>query len=229
MVPARAAMRAVWGPPRADCRVDVPCPSDDLVKRVEAPTGNATEAGIRIKAMGLARDDRRTAMEGWSEDWGEDPMISPHQGPIMVFDTNCVLCSQTVAFVLAHEREPTVRFAGAWSPEGRAMGERYGFSQADLDRTFLLIEGGRALTHSDAGLALLRYLRAPWACLRIGRVVPKPLRDRAYSAVARRRYRWFGHRENCTVVPPDQRHRFIGVPSSGPQPPDLREPAAGAK
>ena len=35
--------------------------------------------------------------------------------PIVVFDTNCVLCSGMVAFILAHERNRALRFVGAWS------------------------------------------------------------------------------------------------------------------
>ena len=38
---------------------------------------------------------------------------------------------------------------------------------------------------------------------------------RAYEPVARRRYRWFGRRENCVVVPPSESHRFIGVRRQG--------------
>ena len=33
-------------------------------------------------------------------------------GPIVVFDTNCILCSGMVAFVLAHEQAPVHRFIG---------------------------------------------------------------------------------------------------------------------
>ena len=135
--------------------------------------------------------------------------------PIIVFDTDCLLCSRMVAFVLAHERDHALRFAGAWSDEGSALAARHGFSRADLDKTFLVIVGDRALTRSDAGLEILRHLRAPWRWLAPGRLVPRAWRDAAYDAVARRRYRWFGRRENCTVVPLAERHRFIGVAGGG--------------
>lgn len=135
--------------------------------------------------------------------------------PIVVFDTDCVLCSRMVAFVLRHERAPSLRFAGAWSEAGRALAARHGFSAADLDETFLVIQGNRVLARSDAALAVLRHLRAPWRWLTVLALVPRPLRDAAYGFVARRRYRWFGRRAGCTVVPPGERHRFIGVPGPG--------------
>ncbi|MBW3558282.1 MAG: DUF393 domain-containing protein [Proteobacteria bacterium] len=127
----------------------------------------------------------------------------------MVFDTDCVLCSGMVAFVLNHERAPELRFAGAWSDEGLNLAAAHGFSKADLHETFLVIDGGRALTRSEAGLAVLSRLRAPWRWLTLLRVAPRPLRDAVYSFVARRRYRWFGRRQNCTVVPASERHGFL--------------------
>ncbi len=131
--------------------------------------------------------------------------------PIMVFDTDCVLCSTAVAFILAHERDRALHFAGAWSEEGLALAARYGFTRQDLGETFLLIDGGQALTRSDAGLAVFSHLRAPWHWFGALRAVPRPLRDAVYSFVARRRYRWFGRRPDCAVVPAGERGRFIGV------------------
>lgn len=137
-------------------------------------------------------------------------MTSP--APIVVFDTDCLLCSGMVAFVLAHERAPTFRFAGAWSDEGLALAARHGFSRDDLDRTFLVVDGERVLTRSQAALAIAGHLRAPWRWLGGGlALVPRLWRDAAYDAVARRRRRWFGTRRDCTIVPPGERHRFIGV------------------
>ena len=137
-------------------------------------------------------------------------------GPIIIFDTDCVLCSGMVAFVLAHERDRALRFAGAWSEAGSALAQRHGFSQADLNDTFLVVTAARALTRSDAGLEILRHLAAPWRWLVVLAAVPRPLRDGLYDVVARRRYRWFGQRENCTFVPATERHRMIGVVGRAP-------------
>ena len=137
-------------------------------------------------------------------------------GPIIIFDADWVLCSGMVAFVLAHERDRALRFAGAWSDEGSALAQRHGFSQADLNDTFLVVTAEGALKRSDAGIEILRHLVAPWRWLIVLPAVPRPLRDAVYDIVARRRYRWFGRRENCTVVPTSERHRMIGV--VGPPP-----------
>ena len=132
-------------------------------------------------------------------------------GPIVVFDADRVLCSRMVAFVLAHERGPVLRFAGAWPDEGLALAAAHGLSRSDLDKTFLVVSGGRPLTRSDAAMEIASHLRAPWRWAAFAAIVPHPLRDAVHDQVARRRYRWFGRRQDCTVVPPAEWHRFIGL------------------
>lgn len=128
----------------------------------------------------------------------------------MLFDAQCVLCSSTVRFVLEHERAPAISFAGTGSAAGRALAAQHGFSLADLNASFVLLDGGEALTRSDAALRLAGELRAPWSWLRVLRVIPRSVRDAIYGWVARHRYRIFGRRDACFLPPPAQRHRFIG-------------------
>lgn len=127
----------------------------------------------------------------------------------MIFDGECVLCSGTVRFVLAHERAPTLSFATTQSQAGQALASAHGLSAGDLDLTFVLVEDDAAYLRSDAALRVATHLRAPWRWLRVLRLVPRPLRDAAYTAIARRRYRWFGRREDCYLPEASQRHRFL--------------------
>ncbi len=54
-----------------------------------------------------------------------------------------------------------------------------------------------ALEKSDAAIAIAAELRRPWNLLTGLRLVPRSIRDRVYSLVARNRYRWFGKRATC--------------------------------
>src|ERR1700677_177830 len=45
--------------------------------------------------------------------------------PTIIFDSNCVLCSRLVAFVLANERAPEFKFVGAWSDSGLSLAARH--------------------------------------------------------------------------------------------------------
>ena len=131
---------------------------------------------------------------------------------IMIFDGECVLCNGAVRMVLAHERAPELTCTTTQSDAGRALAARHGISAADLDITFVLVEGERALLRSDAALRVATYLRSPWSWLAVLRFVPRPVRDVVYSAIARRRYRLFGKYESCVMPDRAQRHRFVVDP-----------------
>ena len=173
--------------------------------------GRAERRERRVKAAGRGWLRRRCPALISTADPAPPETPTMTAPPTIVFDTDCVLCSGMVRFVLAHERDRALRFAGAWSEEGSALAAHHGFTRDDLNATFLVVEGDRALTRSDAAFAILTHLRAPWRWLGPARAVPRPLRDGVYDLVARHRYRLFGRKRDCTVVPSAERHRFVGV------------------
>lgn len=138
---------------------------------------------------------------------------------IIVFDTDCVLCSAWVHFILRHERDQKIKFVSAWSNEGLGLAAQHGLTVDDLDATYLVVEDGCGLVRSDAGLALIGHLSMPWRALRILSIFPRSLRDIVYTFIASNRYRWFGHSENCFVPPQGQGHRFVNSARSAPRAP----------
>lgn len=126
----------------------------------------------------------------------------------VVFDAECVLCNSWVNFILRHEKDNVIRFATTQSPAGIKLAHDVGVSAADLHHSYLVIENDNPLFKSNAGLALLTHLKAPYRWLRIYRIIPRPIRDWGYDLVARNRYRWFGQ-QICFIPPPEQRHRFL--------------------
>ncbi|MEO0915387.1 MAG: DCC1-like thiol-disulfide oxidoreductase family protein [Pseudomonadota bacterium] len=130
-------------------------------------------------------------------------------GVTVVFDTDCVLCSHWVKFILRHEASDGIQFASSRKSNGNRLAAQFGFRPEDLDLTYLVIRHGRALTKSDATLALLGELKAPWSWLRIARLIPRPVRNGLYDVVARNRLRWFGEEKDCFLPSADQRHRFL--------------------
>jgi predicted DCC family thiol-disulfide oxidoreductase YuxK len=130
-------------------------------------------------------------------------------GPILVFDGVCVLCSRSVHFVLRHDRGKRFRFATTQSPTGmRLMFER-GLDPAK-PASVLLIDADRAYTESAAMIRVLHSFGGAWPLLAGALwIVPKPLRDAGYRAVAKRRYRWFGQRETCYLPDPSEAIRFL--------------------
>ena len=130
---------------------------------------------------------------------------------IILFDGVCNLCEGVMRFVVPRDPAGRFRFAPLQSPAGRALLERHELPPDAFD-TFVVIEGSRCLTRSDAALAVVAQLAAPWSWLRWLRVVPSGVRNRVYDVVVRNRYRWFGRKESCMVPGPELRARFLDGP-----------------
>ena len=122
--------------------------------------------------------------------------------PIVVFDTECVLCCCAVPFILSRERMSSLRFVAAWSEEGIALAAQHGFSHDDLARTFFVITGMRVLTRSDAALEIAKHLRKLWSFLSLLRALPQRINDAGYDLVDRHRLQLFGRRKSCMGNPP---------------------------
>lgn len=135
--------------------------------------------------------------------------MSDTSATIIIFDTDCILCSRWIRFVLRHEAVPSFQFASSRKPKGKRLAEEFGVSPDALDLTYVVIERGEAYTKSDASLVILKQLRPPWCWLRILGLVPRSLRDRVYDIVARNRLHWFGEKRDCFLPSPEQRNRFL--------------------
>lgn len=129
---------------------------------------------------------------------------------IVLFDGVCNFCNDSVLFII--DRDPTERFvfASLQSDAGRRLLAEHGLSDLPVS-TMLLIEDGRVLLRSDAALGIARHLSGPWPLVSALRVVPRPLRDAAYTLFARNRYRLFGKSEQCRVPDGALRARFLDL------------------
>ena len=134
---------------------------------------------------------------------GADP------NPIILFDGVCNFCNRSVNFVIKHDRRGYFRFAPLQTSKGGEIARRHGIDPEQLD-TFVLVENGRAYRKSGGALRVARRLGGPYA-LAYGLIgVPPFMRDLFYDWFARRRYRWFGKRDECMVPSPEVRERFVG-------------------
>jgi predicted DCC family thiol-disulfide oxidoreductase YuxK len=127
---------------------------------------------------------------------------------IVIFDGVCNLCSWSVRFIVRRDPEGRFRFAALQSDAGQRLLEEHGLDPGNME-TVLLIKQGKMFARSDAALEIARELRGLWKVLAVFRIVPRGLRDWAYSVVARNRYRWFGKQEACLVPSEELRGRFL--------------------
>ena len=127
---------------------------------------------------------------------------------IILFDGVCNLCTSTVQCIIKRDPHGYFTFASLQSEVGRMLLAEYGLPPDVLD-TFVLVEGSRCFTRSDATLRVAKHLSGGWSLLRVLSLIPKPLRDWGYTIIARNRYRWFGTRETCMVPSRDILDRFL--------------------
>lgn len=130
------------------------------------------------------------------------------EGPIIVFDAMCVLCSANAQFVLRNDRDRHFRLASMQGEVGSALYRRFGIDPANPE-TMIVVDGDRVLKDSDGVLAIWSRLDWPWRAFAIFRLVPRWLRDPVYRLVARNRYRLFGKRETCWVPRPEDSARIL--------------------
>lgn len=115
---------------------------------------------------------------------------------VVVFDGLCHICTGGVRFVLRHPVDPPFEIVPMQSERGRSLLLKYGIDP-DNAMTFLVLDGNRAMTESDASIHLISALGGIWRIAESGRIVPKRIRDWMYRVLARNRYNWFGKRDTC--------------------------------
>ncbi len=136
--------------------------------------------------------------------WRSDPAVPPFadERAVIVFDGDCALCSGSVRFVARNDPSGRFRFVAAASELGQSIYAHLGLDPEDWD-SFLLLQGGRAYTRSDASLRVLAGLRRPWPwAANVLSRAPESLRDRVYRLIARKRIHWFGRPTVCAMADP---------------------------
>lgn len=131
-------------------------------------------------------------------------------GPVLLYDGECGVCSASVQWILKHERQHKLRFAALQSSLGDTLRQ-----QARVDDTvdsLLWIErsqegGAQAALWSGAVIEVLDYVGGPWRWLSALRFVPRFLRDAGYRWFARHRTQFAP--TSCLLPPPETRARFL--------------------
>jgi predicted DCC family thiol-disulfide oxidoreductase YuxK len=129
------------------------------------------------------------------------------QGPILFYDGQCGLCARSVRWCLRHERRGSLRFAPLQGSTYAALARPDRLRELE---SMVLLDADGLHLQSEAALRLLELAGGGWSCLaRIGRALPRPLREGAYRWVARHRRAWFGTAESCPLPGARDSQRFL--------------------
>ena len=120
-------------------------------------------------------------------------------GLILLYDNRCNLCCGSVEFIRRRDCAGRIRLVAIESADGRGLLSSCGLTE-EIPDSLVLLEDGVYYTCSTAALRVARRLSGLWPLLYGLVVIPRPVRDYVYDFIARRRYRWFGRRDQCSRV-----------------------------
>lgn len=136
--------------------------------------------------------------------------------PVLFVDGHCVLCQRTARWVMRRDRRGRIALAALQGSTARRLlppalrGEAAAAVPAAPGSLVWREVDGQLRIRSSAVLAAAAALggryRAGAALLRL---VPAPLRDALYLALARRRRRWFGATDHCRLPAAADRGRVL--------------------
>ena len=135
--------------------------------------------------------------------------ISQAERPILFFDGECNLCNSSLQFIIRHDKKKIFLFAPLQSPEGNDVIKNIQLKNNNVPDSVVLRYNGKYFIRSSAALYTFKLLGGWWSVLFMGMIIPSFVRDSIYDLIARRRYEWFGKRDECMVPTPDLLDRFL--------------------
>ncbi len=134
--------------------------------------------------------------------------MSQLPGNIVFFDGVCNLCNRAVQFILKRDKTALFHFASLQSDFAIRLLDDHREIPPGTD-SIVYMQGDRLYFKSEAILKILYKLGGIWKLSKVFEILPGSLSDRLYDLIARKRYRWFGIKESCTLSDPDYPERFI--------------------
>lgn len=131
------------------------------------------------------------------------------QNGLVFYDGVCGLCDRWIRFLLVRDKQQSLKFAPLQGDTARQRTDL----PTELRSVVLVIQPGtaeeRVYFRSEAALRLLDHIGGFWRVVSWLRIIPRPLRDAVYDAIARYRYRCFGKFDACRIPPTELRARFL--------------------
>lgn len=120
-----------------------------------------------------------------------------NQETILFYDGPCALCNYAVRAVKKHDTKNRV----AVSPIGSQISlqiKEVAEMQEKID-SVILWHNGKIYSRSEVLVQLGEILTGYAKLLHLLKLVPRVLRDKLYTIVAKKRYKWFGRQNYCTT------------------------------
>jgi predicted DCC family thiol-disulfide oxidoreductase YuxK len=139
--------------------------------------------------------------------------VETHDRLIVLYDGLCGMCDGVVQFLLRHDKKDAFRFAAQQNQVAEQILDRHDLDRTDMETICVIESHGspqeRVLIKSDAALRIASGLGGVWTLARIGRALPRFVRDASYDLVARNRFRICGRRMECRIPTAEDQRKFL--------------------
>lgn len=125
---------------------------------------------------------------------------------IVFFDSECLLCNQSVRFIIKYDKKDRFRFAEL---NGKIAGELTEKLRKINTDSIIVQNNSFFCVKSSAILIITRGLGGWFYLFSLLYVIPVFIRDIIYDIVAKTRYRIFGKTDQCMVPDAEIKKKFL--------------------
>lgn len=118
---------------------------------------------------------------------------------IILYDGYCNLCNASLQFILKRDKKKVFQYYPIQSKEAELLMSK-SFAEMDIPDSVILLDGGQLYTKSTAFFKIIPHLGNGYKLLMVFKIIPRRLRDIIYDWIASNRYKWFGKKEQCSVI-----------------------------
>jgi predicted DCC family thiol-disulfide oxidoreductase YuxK len=133
----------------------------------------------------------------------------PINKKIIIFDGVCNLCNNTVLKVIKYDKKNIFLFTALQSDKGKEIINHLGIDLSKVDSIILYEPGISYDIKSTAALKIMQEFKGFWVLSRLFLMTPEYVRNFIYDFIAKKRYKWFGKRENCMIPTPELNAKFL--------------------
>ncbi len=140
----------------------------------------------------------------------DDPNVPEFddRGLRTVMDAQCGLCARGARWIARNDHARAFRIIPMQTDLGRALFQHYDLDPED-PASWLFLDQGQGYTSLDAIIRVGRHLGGASKLLSALRVLPRPVQDALYGAIARNRYRLSPRVDMCTLPDADIQARLL--------------------
>lgn len=123
--------------------------------------------------------------------------MRPNPSIILFFDSECLLCSKSVQWLIKRDPKGLITFAPL---QGETARQHLTSAYISGLNTVVLKKETEIYIRSKAILHLCKYLKSPWSWLSYLRYIPRPIADAFYKLIAKyRRHLFKGNPNTCLI------------------------------